>query len=115
MYIHDTEHETFNREQFYSSLGESLLHRLAVILEEDNKSVKSFISLRNTIQRNGLPDDVKLVIHAHDEIIPGHVRKYNLPEASGVAALFVGEHHGKLGIFLRRCREFDVGRFEKLE
>ena len=115
VYIHDTEHATSNRKHFYSSLRESLLKRLALLLEENNNLVKSFVSLRNILQRSGLPDDVKLVIHPHEKTIPAHVRKYNVPEASEVAALIVGEQHGKLDIVMKRCSEFDENRFKKLE
>ena len=62
------------------------------MLEEKNNLVNSFIYMRNLIQSNGVSDDVKLVIHAHKKTIPGHVRKYNLSEATEVAALVVGEH-----------------------
>ena len=82
---------------------------------EENNLVKSFVSLRNIIQRSGLPDDVKLVINAHENTIPGHVRKYNVPEASEVESLVIGEQHGKLEIVLKRRCEFDENGFEKLE
>ena len=110
LYIYGTEQATSNRKHFYSSLRQSLLNRLALTLEEKNNLAKLSISLRNIIQCNGLPDDLKLVIYAHEKTIPGHVRKYNVPEASEVAALVVGEQHGKLDIVLKRC-----SRFEKLE
>ena len=84
------------------------------MLEEDNW-VKSFVSLENMIQFNGLSDDVKLVIYAHEKAIPGCIRKYNVPEASEVAASAVGEQHGKLDIVLKPRIEFDANRFEKLE
>ncbi len=46
--------------------------------------------------------------------MPGHVRKYTVPEASEIAALLVGEQHGKLGIVLRRRSKCDANGFEKL-
>ena len=49
-----------------------------------------------------------MVIHAHSKTQPGHERKYNIPKASGVAALAVGEQHGKLDIILRR-----IGQLQK--
>ena len=102
-YIHNTEHETSNRKHFFNNLRESLLNDLANMLEETkNNLMKSFISLRNIIQRNGFPEDVKLVIHSHEKTIPGHLRKYNVPESSEKAALLVREHRGKLEIVLRR-------------
>ena len=91
LYIHDTEHTTSNRKHIYSSLRESLLHWLALMLEENNNNlVKPFISLRKIIQRNRHPDYLKLVIHAHGKTIAGHIRKCNLPEAREVAALVFG-------------------------
>ena len=61
------------------------------MLEENNNLVNSFVSLRNLIQSNGVSYDVKLVIHEHEKTIPGHVRKYNVTQASEAAALVVGE------------------------
>ena len=113
--IHDTKHAPSNRKHFYSCLRESLLNRLALMLEKNNNLVKSFVSLRNIIQRSGLPDDVKLVIHAYEKTIPWHVRKHSVPEASELAALVVGEQHGKMDIVLKRRSEFDENGFEKLE
>ncbi len=98
VYIHDTDHATSNRKHFYNGLREDLLSRLPLMLEQNNNLVKSFISLRDLIKNNEIPDDVKLVIHAHNRTMPGHVRKYNFPEASEVAALVVGEQLGKLDI-----------------
>ena len=113
--IHDTEHATSNRKHFYSGLREYLLSQLPLMLEEKDNLVKSFLSLRNLIQINGIPDDVKLVIHAHQKTMPGHIRKCNVPEASEVAALVLGQQHGKLDIILRRRSEFDVDGYEKLD
>ncbi len=75
---------------------------LADMLESNKRLVRSFISLRDLMNRNGIRTDVKLVNHAYSKAQPGHERKYNTPEASEVAALIVGEQHGKLDIVLRR-------------
>ena len=61
------------------------------------------------------PNDVKLLIHAHEKAMPGHVRKYNVHEASEMADLIVGEQHGKLDIVLRRRSEYDANGFGKLD
>ena len=111
----DTEHANSNSKHFYSGLRESLLSQLAVMLEENNSLVNSFMSLRNLIQSNEVPDDEKLVIRAHERAIPGHVRKCNVPKASEVAALVVDEQYGKLDIVLRLRSEYDANGFEKLE
>ena len=44
LHVHDTEHATSNRKHFYSILRESLLYRLAIMLEENKNEVKYFIS-----------------------------------------------------------------------
>ena len=115
VYIHDTERAASNRKHFFSMLREDLLSRLALMLERKNSLVKSFRSLRDLIQNNGIPEDAQLVIHAHEKTMPGHVRKYNVPEANEVAALVVGEQYGKLDIVLRRRSEYDENGFEKLD
>ena len=115
VYIQDTEYATSNRKHFYSTLRKSLLNCLALMLEENNNFVKSFVSLRNIIERSGLPYNLKRVIHAHEKTISRHVRKYNVPEASGWTDLVVGEQHGRLGIVLERRSEFDENGSEKLE
>ncbi len=70
VYIHDIEHAVTNRKHFYRSLRENLSSHLARMLEQSNKLVKSFLSLRDLIRNNGIPDDVKLVIHAHEKKCP---------------------------------------------
>ena len=69
VYMHNTEHATSNRKDFYSGLREDLLSELALMLEEKNNHMKSFISLGNLTQSNGIPDDMKLVIHAHEKTV----------------------------------------------
>ena len=41
------------------------------MLEEKKNLVMSFLFLRNLILINAVPDDVKLVIHAHEKTMPG--------------------------------------------
>ena len=69
--VNDTEPATSNRKHFCSGLRESLLSQIAVMLEENNNLVNSFICMRNLIQSNGVSDDVKLVIHAHKKQFRG--------------------------------------------
>ena len=90
-----------------------LLFQFALMLDEENNLVNSFVSLRNLIEINGIPDDVKLVIHAHEKPMPEHVRKCNILEASEVAASVFGEQHRKLDIVLRPRCESDVNGSEK--
>ena len=115
VYIHDTEQATQNRKHFYGVLREDLLGRLASMLHVSNNLVRTFVSLRDLIQAGCIPEDVKLVIHAHERTNPGHERKYNIPEASEVAALIVGEQYGALDIVLRRRGEVNMNGFEKLD
>ena len=67
VYTHNTEHATSKRKHFYTGLLGSLLSQLALMLEENNNLVKPFISLRNVIQSNRVPNNVKLVIDAHEK------------------------------------------------
>ena len=67
VYINDTEYATLNRKHFYCRLCESMHSQLAVMLEENKNLVNYFISLRNLIQSNGVPENTKLVIHAYEE------------------------------------------------
>ena len=68
VYIHDTKHVNSSRNHFYSGIREDLLFQLALMFEEKNNYVHSFLSLRNLIQINGIRYDVKLVIHAHEKL-----------------------------------------------
>ena len=115
VYIHDTDEAASNRKYFYGKILADLLRRLSTMLEQSNNLVKSFISLRQLIESKNIPEDVKLVIHAHERNLPGHARKYNLPEASEVAALIVSEKYGKLDIVLRHRGKIDKDGNEKLD
>ena len=114
VYMNDMKNATSKSMQFYRGVREDLLLWLEHMLEQNNNLVKSFLSLRDLTQKNGIPDDAKLVIRAHEKTFPGHVRKYNVAEASEVAALIVSEQHGKINILLRRSSEYDTNVFEKL-
>ena len=85
------------------------------MLHESNKPMQTFLSLRDLLHSNRIPQDVKLVIHVHERKNPGHKRKYNVPEASEVAALIVGEQYGALDIVLHRRGQIDANGFEKLD
>lgn len=115
VYIHDTEHAAANRKHFYSDLREDLLSRLAQMLQSCNNLVKTFVSLRDLIESGSIPEEAQLVIHAHERNLPGHARKYNLPESSEVAALIVGEQYGKLDILLRKRGQLNRNGHEELD
>ena len=76
VYIHDTDNTAEHRKHFYRILREDLLSRLASKLHEKNSLVHTFISLRDLMNANRIPEDVPLVIHAHEKTKPGRERKY---------------------------------------
>ena len=115
VYIHDTDNAVQHRKHFYGILREDLLSRLATILHENNSLVHTFISLMDLMNANRIPQDVPLVIHAHEKTKPGHERKYNLPESSEVAALIVGELFGAIDIVLRKRGCVNADGFEKMD
>ncbi len=85
------------------------------MLHEDNKLFRTFIALSHLIQRDCIPETVQLVIHAHERTKPGHERKFNVPEASEVAALVFGEKYGALGIVLSLKRILNENGCEKMD
>ena len=115
LYFHDTEYATVTRKDGHLSLDEGLLRELAQMLEERNNLVKSFVTLRDLIASKRIPEELELVLHAHERVRPGHERKYNLPESSEVAALIVGKQHGPLDIVLRRKAQLTSNGEEKLD
>ena len=63
---------------------------------------------------NRIPEDVPLVIHAHEKTKPRHERKYNLLESSEVA-LVVGEQLSALDIVFRERGCLNAEGFEKMD
>ena len=98
-----------------TEVREDLLRRLSDMLHQNNELVKSSTSLRDLIESNKVPEDVKLVMHAHERRQPGHTRKYNLPESSEFAAMVVGEQYGKMDIVLTHRGQIDKNGNEKLD
>ncbi len=113
VYIHDIEQAALHRKYFYYVPHGKLLGKLASMLHENNNLVRTFISLRDLIQRDCIPEEVQLVIHAHERTKPGHERKFNVPEGSEVADLIVGEQYGVLEIVLRPKVILDASGYEK--
>ena len=70
VYIHDTEHDSHYRKHFYSILREHLLSRQANMLHGNNKLMQTFLSLLDLMNMNSIPEDVPLVIHAHERTKP---------------------------------------------
>ncbi len=85
------------------------------MLHENYKLVKTFALHRDLVNTNQIPEDVELVIHAHQRTKTGHERKCNISEASEVAALIVDKQYGAIDIFLRRRGKIDANAFEKLD
>ncbi len=113
VYIHDTDQAASNRQHFYGQLREDLLRRQPTILEQNNNLINWFTSLRQLIESNDIPEYFKLVAHAQERNLPGHARKYNLPETSEVAALILGEQYGKLDMVLSHRGKIDKDGNEK--
>ena len=99
----------------HRTLDEVSILKLAQMLEERNNLVKYFVSLRDLIVSKRIPEELVLVLHAHERTRPGHERKYTIPESSEVAALIVGEQHGALDIVLRRKAQLTSNGEEKLD
>ena len=114
LYIHDTDH-TAKRKCFFDEIHTDLLERLAGMLHERNKLLQTFISLRDLMKANQIPEEAQIMIHAHEKTKPGHERKYNVLEASEVAALIVGEQYGALDIVLRSGGSLNDSGFEKMD
>ena len=72
------------------------------MLEKESNLDKSFLSLRDMIEDGKVPNEMELVLHAHERTISVHVRKYDIPKSSEVALLMVGEQYGPIDIVLKR-------------
>ena len=83
-------------------MKKDLLKGLAIMLEQKNNLVKSFVSLWDLILEGKVSKEMELVLHSHKRNRPEHELKYNRPESSEIGALIVGEQHGSLDIVLKR-------------
>ncbi|VAH01467.1 unnamed protein product [Triticum turgidum subsp. durum] len=97
LYIYDTENEVKNRMQASTSkerktqLDEGIVSRLLEMLDENNELVKSFRMARDRYQESDL-ENVRLRLIGKRS---SDGRQYNLPTASEIAALIVGEQTGE--------------------
>ena len=100
-YIHDTDYATQTRTRLGSSrrLEEALMTQLTHMLHECNPYVQTFLCMRVWIQfaHNNTPAAYQMVIHADCRPSCEHLRRYNDPEASEVAALIPGIEDGEIG------------------
>ncbi|XP_072077768.1 uncharacterized protein [Arachis hypogaea] len=93
LYIYDTENEITNRmESFRSNISAELMETeivssLKVMMDENNVLAKAFRSARDRYQVDGFADvKLRLITRRNTD-----ARTYNLPTASKVAALIVGD------------------------
>nr|XP_045088159.1 uncharacterized protein LOC120970143 isoform X2 [Aegilops tauschii subsp. strangulata] len=97
LYIYDTENEVKNRMQASTSkekktqLDEGIVSRLLEMLDENNELVKSFRMARDRYQESDL-ENVRLRLIGKRS---NDGRQYNLPTASEIAALIIGEETGE--------------------
>ena len=101
VYIHDTDHATQTRTRLGSSrrLEDALITKLTHMLHECNSYVHTFLCMRDWAKsaHNNTPAASQMVIHADRRPIHVHVRRYNGPEASEVAALIPRNEDGEIG------------------
>ncbi|CDF38180.1 ATP dependant DNA helicase PIF1 [Chondrus crispus] len=101
VYIHDTDYATQTRTRLGNStrLEEALMTQLTHMLHECNPYVQTFLCMREWAQspHNNTPAAYQMVIHADRRPSYEHVRRYNGPEASEVAALIPGNENGEIG------------------
>ncbi len=67
------------------------------MLNQHNTYVQSFMSLHELARDNAPTDRYKIVIHADKRPENEHVRRYNGPSCSEVAALIPGNDDGMIG------------------
>ncbi|CDF33021.1 unnamed protein product [Chondrus crispus] len=101
VYIHETDYATQTRTRLGTSrqLEEALMTQLTHMLHECNPYVQTFLCMREWAQspQNNCPATYQMVIHADRRPSHEHVRRYNGPEASEVAALIPGNEDGQIG------------------
>ncbi|CDF32173.1 unnamed protein product [Chondrus crispus] len=101
VYIHDTDYATQTHTRLGTSrqLEEALMTQLTHMLHECNPYVQTFLCMREWAQspQNNCPATYQMVIHADRRPSHEHVRRYNGPEASEVAALIPGNEDGEIG------------------
>ncbi len=67
------------------------------MLNQHNTYVQSFMSLHEFARDNAPTDRYKIVIHADKRPENEHVRRYNGPSCSEVAARIPGNYDGMIG------------------
>ena len=102
VYIHDTDHAPLNRKKFKGKLSGRPFMSFFGHAASEQQVDKSFTSLRDLIESKKVPDDVNLVIFAHDRRQCEYNCKYNSPQSSEVAALIISEQYVKVVVVFGR-------------
>ncbi|CAG8792515.1 10471_t:CDS:2, partial [Gigaspora margarita] len=89
LYIYDTAHENQNRCNIMQDLDEGILQNLQNMLDQHNPYIQNFRQVRDAIQTDPTIE-VSLLIHGDRT---KDSRRYNIPIASEVAAIMVGDGH----------------------
>ncbi len=101
------------RSQNFAGLDRALLTSLASMLNQHNTYVQSFMSLHDLARDNAPTERYKIDIHAEKRPANEHVRRYNVPSCSEVAALIPGNEDGMIGkrdILVRKMRPSQLER-----
>ncbi len=85
------------RSQNFAGVDRALLTNLASLLTQHNTHIQSFMSLYELARDNAPTGRYKIVIHADKRPANEHIRRYNEPSCSEVAALIPGNEDGMIG------------------
>ncbi len=98
VYIHDTDFDVQSelRSQNFAGVDRALLKNLASVLNQSSMYVQSFMSLHELARDNAPTNRYEIVIHADKRPANEHVRCYNGPSYSVVAALIPGNEDGMI-------------------
>ncbi len=99
VYIHDPDLEVQSRirTQNVAGVEGTVLKELTRMLMGCNSYVQTFLSLQDIVNEGAATDRYKIVIHADKKPAAEHVRRYNGPSCSEVAALIPGNEDGAVG------------------
>ena len=122
VYIHDTDYATQTPTRLGRSrrLEEALMTQLTDMPHECNPYVQTFLFMREWAQsaHKNTPAAYQMVTHHDRRPNHEHVRRYNGPEASEVAALIPGNEDGEIGrrdIVVRRRKNLNSNGNEVLD
>ncbi len=113
----DLEVQTRIRTQNVPGLEGTLVKQLTSMLMDCNSYVQTFLCLHEILNEGRTTERYKIVIHADRKPAVEHVRRYNGPSCSEVAALIPGNEDGTIGnrdIVVRRRGVLNANGNEKL-